>query len=347
MSRRRIAVSSLARLVVGIALLVYLAASGAIEWAALAGLLATWEVSLAALLLLLLVVALVSWRLCLLLRARGLVLPLSASIRLTLIGAFFSAFLPGSNGGDVARIYLASRPHAGRVSEIATIVLLDRAVGLLSLLLLPVLIVLAFGSSLEDVPGIGRLIASAGLTSLALASGLALAANPRGVLRRAVTRLLRALRLDESHASGFFDTLYGYRRQPTLLLRCFLLSLVIQVGVVAAILLLAVATDPSATSWRLALVVPLGLLVNALPLTPGGLGVGEAAFEVLFRALGASGGAETILAWRMLTTLIDLCGGAILLAGRTDMSRLRREAQDGSAAGVAPSLPGDGGGGGS
>jgi len=68
------------------------------------------------------------------------------------------------------------------------------------------------------------------------------------------------------------------------------------------------------------LVVPFGTLANALPLTPGGLGVGEAAFVGLFSAIGAAGGAEAILAWRVLTTLIDLVGGALLVVGRVDMS---------------------------
>ena len=66
------------------------------------------------------------------------------------------------------------------------------------------------------------------------------------------------------------------------------------------------------------------MLANALPLTPGGIGIGEAAFEALFQSVGAMGGAETILAWRVLTTLIDLAGGALLLLGRTDTTMVKR-----------------------
>jgi hypothetical protein len=49
----------------------------------------------------------------------------------------------------------------------------------------------------------------------------------------------------------------------------------------------------------------LGLVANALPITPGGLGVGEAAFEGLFRTVGYAGGAHLILAWR--AGMLALC----------------------------------------
>jgi uncharacterized membrane protein YbhN (UPF0104 family) len=59
----------------------------------------------------------------------------------------------------------------------------------------------------------------------------------------------------------------------------------------------------------------LGLLANALTITPGGLGVGEAAFEGLFRTVGYDGGARLILAWRVGMLALCSVGCALYIAG--------------------------------
>ena len=59
----------------------------------------------------------------------------------------------------------------------------------------------------------------------------------------------------------------------------------------------------------------LGMFANALPVTPGGLGVGEAAFDRLFGLLGLSGGAMLIIAWRLGMLPLGLAGGVIYLLG--------------------------------
>jgi uncharacterized membrane protein YbhN (UPF0104 family) len=72
------------------------------------------------------------------------------------------------------------------------------------------------------------------------------------------------------------------------------------------------------------LVALLGMLANALPLTPGGLGVGEAAFEGLFRGLGYEGGAHLILAWRIGMIPICIVGSIIYMRGvKTQFGEIR------------------------
>jgi uncharacterized membrane protein YbhN (UPF0104 family) len=66
----------------------------------------------------------------------------------------------------------------------------------------------------------------------------------------------------------------------------------------------------------MSVLIPLGFTANALPFTPGGLGVGEAAFNKLFALAGLTGGAEALLGWRLLTILIGLLGLAFYLQGR-------------------------------
>jgi uncharacterized membrane protein YbhN (UPF0104 family) len=63
------------------------------------------------------------------------------------------------------------------------------------------------------------------------------------------------------------------------------------------------------------LVIPIGHIVNSLPLTPGGLGVGETAFNTLFNITGLRGGAEALLCSRIWTALVGLIGFVFYLRG--------------------------------
>ena len=53
---------------------------------------------------------------------------------------------------------------------------------------------------------------------------------------------------------------------------------------------------------------PVGHLVNSLPLTPGGIGVGETAFNALFSLTGMSGGADALLCLRVWSLLVGALG---------------------------------------
>ncbi len=76
--------------------------------------------TLAALILLLAAIIVSAWRLCMLMKPRGLHLSLASSVRLTLMGIFFNACLPGSTSGDVVKIYYASEGNRGRRTELTT-----------------------------------------------------------------------------------------------------------------------------------------------------------------------------------------------------------------------------------
>ena len=85
---------------------------------------------------------------------------------------------------------------------------------------------------------------------------------------------------------------------------------------IGAIILLAAVVLGSAFNWSVVVLIPLGLLANAVPATPGGLGVGEAAFDSLFRLGGLSGGASVLIGWRLVMLVPAAIGLAIYLGGR-------------------------------
>jgi glycosyltransferase 2 family protein len=79
------------------------------------------------------------WRWQRLLRMFQIAIPLPVLICVAQIGQFFMMFLPGPTGDDLTRILYISRLAPGRVAEAGTTVLLDRCIGLSSVLVLAVL----------------------------------------------------------------------------------------------------------------------------------------------------------------------------------------------------------------
>src|SRR5271154_1076669 len=145
------------RLTIGIGILVYLAKSGQINLAALVRLVHVWPITAAAVGLLL-DILMMSIRASLLFRNARLTLSLWNSVQLNLIGFLFSTFLPGAAGGDIAKLVYATRENHGRRAEVATVLIVDRLVGLFSLVLLPLLFAPFFPDLLRSVSVLRRLL---------------------------------------------------------------------------------------------------------------------------------------------------------------------------------------------
>ncbi len=306
---------TLLRVAIGIGLLVYLGRSGAMDWGALLGLASQWPLTVASLGILLLDLVVTSWRLCVLLAPRGFHLPVLDSSRLTLIGIFFNACLPGATGGDLIKIYYAAEGNRGRRTEVGTIILLDRAVGLFAMVLWPLLAAPFFPALIASSGVLQFLLwAAAGLVAGLLVGWIVFAYSSLkdvGLARWAYRTLPLGAYLER-----VVNTVHAYRRDGLTLLAATGIALFAHTLSVAVILLCAQATNPAGAAWEMSMLIPLGFLANTLPTTPGGLGVGEAVFNQLFAIAGLSGGAAALLSWRVLTILLSLAGLAFYLQGR-------------------------------
>ena len=315
MSRTRKVIFGLVRAIIGVALVIYLGSSGLIEWASLLGLVRAWPLTLLAVFLLVLNFLIAAWRFCVLLRPLKLRLTLWDSLKLTLIGQFFSTFLPGGTSGDVMKIYYAAEGNAGRRTEVATVVLLDRAVGMFAMLLLPLLLTPFFSDLVSSSRALRDILWFDALIAAAMFCGFLLCFSTRVRNSRMLLWFFGKEPLGV-YAERIFDTVHGFGRHLSPLFAGVGISLVGHSQTIVILLLLAAATVPGEPVWKAGLMVPLGLLVNTVPLTPGGLGVGEAAFEKLFRIANITSGAESMLAWRVLTTLLGVAGLLFYLKGR-------------------------------
>ncbi len=324
MSRARQVALGVLRTGFGIALLVYLGTSGSINWGSLLGLARAWQLTVFGLALLLINFVIAGWRLMLLMVPLQVRISLGASLRLTLIGQYFSTFLPGGTSGDVMKIYYAARGNEGRRTELATIVLLDRAVGMLAMLLFPLLLVPVFPRLVHSSALLRRLLWFAAMTAAAMIAGLLVSFSARVRNNRVLLWAFRRMPLG-AYAERIFDTVHSFNRHPSALLGSIAISLVGQAITAANVLVLVTATTSQIPPLEASLLVPIGFLANTVPLTPGGLGVGEAAFGRLFRIAHLRGGAEALLAWRLLATLISLLGLFYYLQGRKHVIHAAQE----------------------
>lgn len=303
------------RIAIGVALLVFLWKRGFIDWSRLGGLFRSWPITLAAFVLLLIDMVVTAWRLVVLLKPRGLKLSVSASSKLTLIGIFFNACLPGATGGDVMKIYYIAEGNRGRRTELATIVLFDRAAGMFALMIWPLLAALFFPSLIARLPALQAILAGAGLVGFALLVGFLIARSEAIRRSRWMNWLLAKMPLGV-YFGRIYDTVFAYRHNTGVVLASVGISLIAHTMSVGVTMLMAAATNPEGVAAEMAVLIPLGHLANTVPLTPGGLGVGEAAFDSLFTMAGLKGGAETLLGWRVMMILVGLVGLFFYLQGR-------------------------------
>jgi len=145
---------------------------------------------------------------------------------------------------------------------------------------------------------------------------------------RTLSRLARE-HLPGGHAlMGFVEGLLAYRRSPGSLAIALGLSIIIQGMVLLALTALAQATGFGVTMTQVFFSAPPALVVNALPVPMGGLGVGETAFAELLRTSTAGAirnGAVLFLGWRIILNLIGVGAGLPLyLRGKRDIQAVRR-----------------------
>lgn len=249
-----------------------------------------------------------------LLRAIGFRPTVRWAISITFISLYFSLFLPGAHGGDLVRIGIAYRAAGGKLNRITLSVIVDRLAGVVSLLALAV--ALLFWLPLEyrewvEIMATVSVVAIFGSVGVAIRCGnqigdlLRLLPKPFGpTLSHMCFEIVAALR-------QYVDNL-------SVLAVAFGISLLQYIFVIIALIVIGKAMDFNAlslTGYGISSV--WAIVANSLPISPGGLGVGEAAFAQIASSLeltrsGASY-ASAFLAMRVLSLLIGI-GGLIPLA---------------------------------
>ncbi len=258
-----------------------------------------------------LVLALLRWHL--LVRAFATPLSLFATGKIFFTGAFVNNFLPSSMGGDAARAYYLSRLHGQTLRRAAMIVLLDRVLGAVGLFGLLALVGAVWFGTLNVnaifMPIMVALWLGFGVAAVLLASGGWWIALAERMLTRAPSRFAGAA----EKIQRLLDMARNTMKRPWVLFGALMLSVGVQLSMVAALAQLleniehiSIGIPPLVVSNCFA------GLAGMLPITPGGVGVGEAAFAYFagwyHAGVTAAGFASVFFAFRLLGLLLSLPG---------------------------------------
>lgn len=239
------------------------------------------------------------------LRAKGIELSPRTIFALTWAGQFFNVVLPGSTGGDVAKIYQVCRLVPGDKAAAAATVLADRITGLLGLLFLA-----GFGLILNPLPF--RIFSQesvvAGQTMWWLALAVVFALVSGWVLLRATRATIWGGRVRRTFAavrrSFTFDRLW---------MTAFSIALAMHFVTILIAYLLAKALGVSLSYVQTLLIVPPVSLFIMLPITINGHGLRELLLIAYFSNLGTKvtgvPGAtvrEAVVAFSLLMVTNDL-----------------------------------------
>jgi uncharacterized membrane protein YbhN (UPF0104 family) len=293
------------KLTLGPMFLAWMVVSGKLNLHNIVGGISQWPALLAILILLYIQPGMTAWRWNLLLRAQEIRLPYQRAFGLTMIGLLFNIAIPGAVGGDLVKGYYIMRVAEGRRSPAATTILIDRLIGILGLFLLAVLMVAVNFRELSQSPAtrsLGVMIITGliiGMTVL----GTAVLGGPRlsrlSWLPGVVRRVLRSLA--------------DYHRNARIIPLAIAISVLSNVLPCLAyyIALRSVGSIEGVSTAYFFLLVPLGFVAMAVPVSPAGIGVGQAAFFALFRILSAAhatAAADAFTMYQFAVILVSLSG---------------------------------------
>lgn len=259
--------------------------------------------------LILWVVPLAALRWWLLLRAIGLQVPLKRANLLTWIGNFFNTTLPGAVSGDFVKgFYIIRSQEKEDKTPAFTTLLIDRFVGLFGL------IVMAFFALLFNLNFIfsqSALIPLAWtITGLFLSTILfyTIVIFPFKEGKDPFILMLNKLPGNKLMVKVYLAFKSFQHQKPTLVLT-LLMSMILHISV--AFLFFQIARMMGVKELSLTtqfFIMPIGLITIALPIAPGGVGVGHLAFGELYRYVGISEGADIFNLYVIIQLSVFLLG---------------------------------------
>lgn len=244
------------------------------------------------------------------LEAAGVQIELRLLVKYNFVGSFFSLFLPTAIGGDVARLFDISE-RTEKFADALSSVLLDRVIGLVSLVFLA-LFALAAGNQF-----VGGNTVYLSTISLLVFLALTWALFFSSVISGWVIRLfhLPLLKRALGGVQNLYLSLDLIRRSPSNLVSALGVSVVAQILEVLSVIWIALSINIEVQPVYYFIFIPIIWILTLMPVSLGGLGVREGAFVLLFSNVGVSPAEAVALSVLVYSCriLMGLIGGLIVI----------------------------------
>jgi glycosyltransferase 2 family protein len=278
---------------------------------------------LAALLSYLMVVFAAWLRWFLLLRQTGLKVHAGRVFSLQMIGIFFNSLIPGGTGGDLIKGFYLFKENADKDKSLAlTSIAMDRFVGLYGLLCVAMAMTainvdLWMGSApmrLNSLFYAGVFLSFTGAIAFFFSPWSRYFLEHPRLHHAPGGKLLRSL----------FDSLLVYRARPWGLLAPLALGILVDAGLILLYYFSACSLGIALPLRVHGYVVPTLTMINGIPISPSGVGVGEAAGEMIYGILGvAEGGSEVMALVHIFILATSLAGAPFYF-----LYRVKKETED-------------------
>lgn len=249
-------------------------------------------------------------RLRVLLGIQTVTLPFWAAVKLTWIGSFFNFAMPSSVGGDVIKAwYLTEYTH--HKTEAITTIFCDRIIGMIGNVLIAsimlAILVMVDGQYISFllVPAL-LWVGFFGVAALATSDWL------RKLLR---LQMLTEMLPFSAQLQRIGATVIKFGQHPWHVGWALLLTLILQFLVYGSLIVMAHALSMEGSLLHYLAFIPIGFMIQAVPISIQGLGLMEAAFIAFFAAptlANTASQAVTLALAGRLTQLFWALPGAVL-----------------------------------
>jgi glycosyltransferase 2 family protein len=265
-----------------------------------------------------------------LVRAVDLPFRLADAIRLGFIGFFFNTLMPGSVGGDAIKAWFLAHEQTSRRTTAVATVIMDRVIALWALVWFVALLGSAFwlgglieGKGSDECKQVVTIaLAIVGTT---FAGWVILTLLPDSRAEVFAGRLAKLPKVGHA-AAEFWRAAWVYHRRPKTVFGVLMFTWLGHIGFILAFYcsMRTLCDDGPGQEPSLMqhfLIVPIGMVIQAIPLFPGGAGIGELGYGLLYQWLGYSEASGVLgsLVQRVLYWFIAALGLVVYLRMRSTL----------------------------
>lgn len=252
-----------------------------------------------------------NYRWVMLLRAQGFDLGIKKTLPLSFIGLFFNYAMPGGVGGDLVKGYYLLQENPERRTAAATSVVMDRLIGFVGMVVVSLIAISMNFQMIQSRPELMSLAYAVVALFLLFMSFFAFCFSKTIYNSRWIKTFFDKIPLG-SKFKKIYEAVHSYQKSPGYFFKACVLTMATQVAAIFFFVMtgsaLGLDNVPVVTYM---FVIPLGLIATALPISPAGIGVGQAVFLVLFNwSLGFESqlGPSLITAHQLLTFVLGIVG---------------------------------------
>ena len=215
------------------------------------------------------------------LKSQNIHIPFSQAFQLSLIGVFFNFAMPGGVGGDLVKGYYIAKASSQAKVKAAVTVLLDRLIGLLAMSLIALVILIGEWDFVSEHPQLKFVFSM--VAAVTAASGLiwSLIFSRRLYRLGWIEKVLKILPKSATLLRTY-NSVTEYRHSKKVFFITLALSFAAQFSSILFFIFAGQALGYDVPLSTYLVVVPIAFMVQSIPLSPGGIGIGQTASFFLF-----------------------------------------------------------------